>query len=106
MKSLRWHPLARSDVDEGAAWYGEQGGLALELAFASALQSATEKIAQHPGIGSMRYAGLLKTHALRFWPVSGFPYLIFYIERDSQLDIWRVLHTQRDIPEWMVEETR
>ena len=30
-----------------------------------------------------------------------FPYLIFYFERDDCVDVWRVLHGQRDIPAWM-----
>lgn len=101
MKPLHWHPLARRDADEAAAWYAGQGGLTLELAFTDALDSATARIARHPGIGSARYADPLKIHALRFWPVQKFPYLIFYIERDTQLDIWRVLHAQRDVPAWM-----
>jgi toxin ParE1/3/4 len=28
----------------------------------------------------------------------GDPYLIFYIDRDDHVDVWRVLHAQRDIP--------
>jgi len=24
--------------------------------------------------------------------------MVFYIERDDRIDIWRVLHIQRDIP--------
>ena len=55
----------------------------------------------HPGIGSPRYAAVLNLAGLRFWPVKGFPQLVFYIERDMQLHIWRVLHAQRDIPAWM-----
>jgi plasmid stabilization system protein ParE len=27
-----------------------------------------------------------------------FPYLIFYLERDAYVDVWRVLHTRRDMP--------
>ena len=30
MKPARWRPLALRDVDEAAAWYGAEGGLALE----------------------------------------------------------------------------
>jgi toxin ParE1/3/4 len=103
MKPLHWHPLARRDADEAAAWYAEQGGLALELAFTDSLEAATGQIARHPGIGSTRYATFLKTHALRFWPVKKFSYLIFYVERETQVDIWRVLRAERDIPEWMGE---
>ncbi|MFC4251420.1 type II toxin-antitoxin system RelE/ParE family toxin [Sinimarinibacterium flocculans] len=101
MKPLRWHPQARRDVDDAAAWYAGQGGLALELAFADALEGAIKQIARHPGTGSSRYADVLKAHALRFWPLKKFPYLIFYVEREQYIDISRVLHAQRDIPAWM-----
>lgn len=103
MKQLYWHPQARHDADEAAAWYAEQGGLVLEIAFVEALQAATAQISRHPGIGSNRYADLLKTQALRFWSLKKFPHLLFYIERETQVDILRVLHAQRDIPAWMGE---
>ncbi len=101
MKSVHWHPLARRDVDEAAEWYAGQGGLAVELAFVDALESAIAQLARHSGTGSVRYAELLKIPALRFWPLGKFPYLIFYVEREHQVDIWRVLHAQRDVPAWM-----
>lgn len=31
----------------------------------------------------------------------GFPPLVFYLETKDCIDIWRVLHTARDIPAWM-----
>ena len=33
----------------------------------------------------------------------GFPPLVFYLETKDCIDIWRVLHTARDIPAWMQE---
>jgi toxin ParE1/3/4 len=30
-----------------------------------------------------------------------YPHLIFYIERDDHVDVWRVLDGKRDIPAWM-----
>jgi toxin ParE1/3/4 len=33
--------------------------------------------------------------------VGGTADLIIYLERDTRLDIWRVLHAQRDVPAWM-----
>lgn len=101
MKPLHWHPLARRDTEQAAAWYAKQGGLVLELAFTDALQATTGLISTHPGIGSPRYATVLNLVGLRCWPVKGFPQLVFYIERETQLDVWRVLHAQRDIPAWM-----
>ena len=32
-----------------------------------------------------------------------FPILIFYVERETEIDVWRVLHDARDIPAWMRE---
>lgn len=101
MKPLHWHPLARRDADEAANWYAGQGGLTLELRFIEALDAAAMQIVDHPGIGANRYAELLKLQDLRFWPLKDFPYLIFYLERDKHIDVWRLLHAQRDIPEWM-----
>jgi toxin ParE1/3/4 len=33
--------------------------------------------------------------------VQRYPYLVFYVERDDHIDVWRVLHGQRDIPAWL-----
>jgi plasmid stabilization system protein ParE len=35
--------------------------------------------------------------------VARYPYLVFYIERPDHIDVWRVLHGQRDVPAWMQE---
>lgn len=35
---------------------------------------------------------------LRSRSIARFPFLIFYMERDDHIDVWRVLHAQRDIP--------
>lgn len=51
----------------------------------------------------MRRFTILQIDELRFWPVNGFPYLIFYVERDDRIEIWRVLHAQRDIPAWIAD---
>jgi len=75
--------------------------VALELAFTDALESAVQRISRHPGIGSARQAEMLKIPVLRHWPTNKFPHLVYYIEREAQLDIWRVLHAKRDVPAWI-----
>ena len=32
-----------------------------------------------------------------------YPYLLFYVERHDTIDVWRVLHGERDIPTWRRE---
>jgi len=31
-------------------------------------------------------------------------YLVFYVERDDHIDVWRVLNAARDIPAWVGDE--
>jgi toxin ParE1/3/4 len=45
----------------------------------------------------------LNLPGLRFWPLQHYPQLIFYVEQPSYIDVWRVLHGQRDIPAWLQE---
>jgi toxin ParE1/3/4 len=49
----------------------------------------------------MRYGHELDLPGLRSWALSRYPYLVSYVERPDHVDVWRVLHSQRDIPAWM-----
>ena len=40
---------------------------------------------------------------MRSWVVRGSPYLVFYVERETDIDVWRVRHAARDIPAWLQE---
>jgi toxin ParE1/3/4 len=73
----------------------------LGLAFVDALEAAIRRIGAHPQSGSTRYTIELGLPEVRFWNLQRFPYLIFCVERESELDVWRVLHGQRDIPAWL-----
>ena len=93
--------LANRDVDEAVAYYLSEGADKAALSFIDALEQAYAHIGRHPATGSPRYAHELNLPGLRFWPLTRFPYLVFYIERTDHIDVWRVLHGQRDIPAWM-----
>ena len=43
------------------------------------------------------------TEGLRACALQTFPYLVFYVEREDDIDVWRVLHGNRDIPAWLLE---
>jgi len=73
------------------------------LAFVDTIEQAFRYIGRHPATGSTRYAQELDLPGLRCWPVKRYPYLVFYVERDDHIDVWRVLHGQRDIPAWLRE---
>ncbi len=95
--------LANRDVAEAVEYYLSEGSEQAALGFIDALEEAYAHIGRHPGTGSPRYALELGLPGPRSWPLKHYPHLVFYVECDDQVDIWRVLHGQRDIPAWMRE---
>lgn len=94
---------ARADVDEAVAWYLGEAGEAVALGFVDALEQAFTPIGRQPATGSPRYAHALNLPGLRHRGLNNYPYRVFYVERPDHVDVWRVLHAERDIPAWMQE---
>ena len=101
MKPVIPRSQADRDVRQAIGYYLAQDAPDAALNFISALESAYTHIARQPQAGSPRYGHELNLPGLRFVPLRGFPHLVFYVEREDHVDIWRVLHGQRDIPSWM-----
>ena len=93
--------LARRDVEDAVAFYTSEAGGRVALGFIDAVETAVVAIGRHPGARSARYAHELDLPGLRSRRLKRFPYLVFYLERDDRIDVWRVLHAQRDIPVWL-----
>ena len=92
---------ARRDVEAAVDFYAREAQGTNSLRFIDAVESAYRAIGKHPATGSPRYSHELDPSGLRSRLLKGFLYLIFYIEQDSHVDVWRVLHAQRDIPAWL-----
>lgn len=92
---------ANRDIDEAIAWYLGEHAAHAASGFIDAIEWAFAHVSRFPSAGSPRYALELNLPGLRSWPVPGYPWLVFYVEREDHIDIWRVLHSQRDIPAWM-----
>jgi len=92
---------AAQDVDEAIAYYAGEGAAAAALGFIDALESAYAHIGRFPAAGYPRHAHELNLPGLRAWLLTGFPYVVFYVEQADRIDVWRVLHAQRDIPAWL-----
>lgn len=92
---------ADRDVQEAIDFYVNEGAQAAALKFIDAFEQALLEVERHPAIGSTRYAHELDLPGLRCWPLRGYPQLIFYVEREDHIDVWRVLHGNRDIPSWL-----
>jgi toxin ParE1/3/4 len=93
--------LAKQDVEDVLAYYMAENAEAATLGFIDALAQTYAHIGRHPATGSPRYAHELNLAGLRFWRLTRYPYLVFYVERSDHIDVWRVVQGQRDIPLWM-----
>lgn len=102
-KPLIPRKLANRDVDKAIAWHPGEGAEQTAPGFIDSLEQAYSHIGRHPATGPTRYAHELDLPDLRSWPLKRFPYMVFCIERDDHVDVWRVLHGQRDTPAWLQE---
>ena len=98
MRRIVPREAAERDIDEIADYYSDEAGEDIARGFAEAVREAYRAIGDHPGTGSPRYGHLLGVEGLRSRKLRRFPYLVFYLERADHIDVWRVLHAQRDIP--------
>lgn len=89
---------ARRDVDQAFEHYLTEAGAPVALAFSDALEDVRRKIAERPGSGSTRIGHELGMPELRYLSTGRFPYLVFFVERAHEVDVWRVLHGARDLP--------
>ncbi|HMT06677.1 MAG TPA: type II toxin-antitoxin system RelE/ParE family toxin [Pyrinomonadaceae bacterium] len=89
--------LAEDDLDTARDYYLENGGVDVAIDFLLEFDRAIAHISKFPGTGSPRYGLRPGLSGVRFWPMKKFPYLIFYIETEYKIDVWRVIHGSRDI---------
>lgn len=89
---------ADRDVDEALAHYLDEAPESVAMGFIDALAAALAHIGRHPDTGSPRHAQALDLPGLRSWPLSRYPFLVFYVPHADHVDVWRVLHGHRDIP--------
>jgi toxin ParE1/3/4 len=94
---------AAQDDEAAIDYYVGEGAVQAACDFVDCLEQAYRHISLNPLTVSPRYAHELNIPGLRFWPITRFPYLIFYVDTDDSLDVWRVLHCSRDIPASMHE---
>ncbi|MEQ1644063.1 MAG: type II toxin-antitoxin system RelE/ParE family toxin [Pyrinomonadaceae bacterium] len=89
--------LAEDDLDRAVDHYLTTAGPDVAVDFLKDFENAVAFISQFPGTGSPKYGYEPSLAGIRFWPLKKFPYLIFYIETEHQIDVWRVMHGNMDI---------
>jgi toxin ParE1/3/4 len=99
MKPVRLTPRVDSDIDACLSWIAKDNP-AVALRFLDALRAYLRYPSRMPGIGSPRYAEIPLVHGVRMLAIKDFEnYLLFYLEHEDCVDVIRVLHGARDIPE-------
>jgi toxin ParE1/3/4 len=104
-KPIVQRELAMRDIEGPLAHYLSEHAETAALDFIDSLEQAYSHISEYPATGTPRYAHELNLPGLRFWPITKYPHLVFYIEQSQHIDVWRVLHGERDIPVLMQENT-
>jgi toxin ParE1/3/4 len=89
---------AHADIESAVEHYAREVDAALALRFVDALEQTLKHLGRHPLTGSLRWSYELDIPEVRTWPVRGFPYVVVYLDREDNVDVWRVLHTHRDLP--------
>ncbi len=89
--------LAEDDLDRGVDYYVMAASTDVAVDFLNDFENAVAYISQFPATGSPKYGYEPSLAGIRFWPLKKFPYLIFYIETEDQIDVWRVMHGSMDI---------
>lgn len=97
-KLVHLRRLAADDIEAAVDHYLTDAGSEVAARFISALERSLAHVARHPRHGSLRFSYELDAPDVRCWPLPRFPYLIFYVELPDRIDVWRVLHTRRDVP--------
>jgi len=95
---IRLRDPARQDIDDAVDHYFAEAGETVAFGFVEALDAAYNAIRELPAAGSPRYAIMLGVADLRCRKLGRYPYLTFYVDTGSEIEVWRVLHTSRDIP--------
>jgi toxin ParE1/3/4 len=98
LKSIVPREQALQDIEAAVDYYVREAGGKVAVGFIDALERTYASIARHPDAGTSRYGIELALPGLRCKSIRRYPYLVFYIDQGSQIEVWRVLHGVRDIP--------
>lgn len=92
-------PQAERDIEECFVYIAEDN-LDIGVYFLVAVEETIEIIGKNPFIGKIRESKNSELTNLRMFPVKGFQkYQIFYAIQTEMIEIVRVLHGARNIPD-------
>ena len=97
MGNVYKHPQVIRDLID-LATYIAQDNMNFSDKFLTAAEETFKQLAQTPKMGKVREFDNPNLADVRQQPIKGFKnYLVFYLTKDSDVEILRVLHGRRDI---------
>ncbi len=101
-RHIRRRPQAEADLTDQFVYYLTNAGAEVAERFLTAVEETARRLLDTPGLGVRRSFRHPDLQDLRVHPVRGFTrHLIFYREREDGIELVRVLHGARDIPNIM-----
>ena len=99
---LSWRDAAEQEYFAIVAWYAEASGPTLASRFVDAVDETSALILAYPHAGSQRFDISPQGSTLLFRRTGRFPYLLFYLLHEDRIEIVRLLHERRDIPQILI----
>ena len=91
-------PQAERDIDEQCQYLSRESA-DLALRFFDAVHVTIDRLADSPDLGILYEFPSERLQGIRWWKVRGFRnHLVFYRPLDDGIDVIRILHAARDIP--------
>jgi toxin ParE1/3/4 len=104
VRTVRLRERAAVDLDQAVDYYLAEANADVAVRFVDAVQRAIGQISRSPESGSLRFSYELEIPDLRVRPLARWPYLVFYVVGNEVVDVWRILHSCRDIPSEIRDE--
>ena len=89
-------PLATQDKRSELRYYRREAGGAVANKLLDALEKTLVDLRLNPAIGSPTLGHMLDVTGLGTWRINGFPLSFWYFERDTHVDIARLVGQRQD----------
>jgi toxin ParE1/3/4 len=97
-RRIRFSEAAIADIIEQGDWYRDRSGDALAQRWDREIDSAVRRILRNPHSGAPCSFASDELAGLRHFPLEKFPkHSVFYLFREDQISVLRVLHGARDL---------
>ena len=96
MKPYALRPQAREDRRNEVRYYRREAGAKVAANLIEALERALRELELQPAIGSLTLGQVIGLAGMRTWRVDGFPLTFWYFERETHVDIARLVGQRQD----------